>query len=113
MGPLTSVDSVFIRSQLGHSLGEKIELERKWRIKQPTWKYVPLKPANLFEWDQTPVIGKVTGIYNDHVTIHHWKGPYESSWKPVYFRTNRRNSVETRSQDLPKEVILLSSYTLA
>lgn len=63
MGPLTSVDSVFIRSQLGHSLREKIELERKWRIKQPTWKYVPLKPANLFEWDQTPVIGKVTGVY--------------------------------------------------
>lgn len=45
MGPLTSVDSVFIRSQLGHSLGEKIELERKWRIKQPTWKYVPLRPT--------------------------------------------------------------------
>lgn len=45
MGPLTSVDSVFIRSQQGHSLREKIELERKWRIKQPTWKDVPLKPA--------------------------------------------------------------------
>lgn len=43
MGPLTSVDSVFTRSQLGHSLGETIALERKWRIKQPTWKYVPLK----------------------------------------------------------------------
>lgn len=45
MGPLTSADSVFTRSQLGHSLGEKIELGRKWRIKQPTWKYVPLKPT--------------------------------------------------------------------
>ena len=66
--------------------------------------------VNLLDWDETPVIGKVTAIHDDHVTIHYWKGTYESSWKPDYFRTNRRN-VEWK-QDLPKEVILLSNFTL-
>lgn len=66
--------------------------------------------VNLLDWDQTPVIGKITAINDGHVTIHYWKGTYESSWKPDHFRRNRRKVAWT--QDLPKEVILLSNFTL-
>lgn len=68
------------------------------------------KAVNLLDWDQTQVFGRVTIKNDGHVTKHYWKGTYESSWKPDYFRTNRRNVAWT--QDLPKEVILLSSFTL-
>ena len=65
---------------------------------------------NILDWDQTPVNGKVMAINDTSVTIHHWKGTYESSWKPNYFREGGRNV--TWTQDLPKEVILLSNFTL-
>ena len=66
--------------------------------------------VNLLDWDQTPVIGKVPAINDGHVTIHYYKGTYESSWKPDHFRRNRGKVAWT--QDLPKEVILLSNFTL-
>ena len=49
------------------------------------------KAINLLDWDKIPVFWKFTAIYVDHVSIHYCKGTYKSSWKPDYFRTNRRN----------------------
>ena len=66
--------------------------------------------VNLLEWDQTPVIGKVTAMNDGHVTLHYWKGTYQSSWKPDHFRRDQRKVMWTH--DLPKEVILLSNFML-
>lgn len=63
--------------------------------------------VNLLDWDQTPVIGKVTAVDETSVTIHYWKGTYETSWKPDFYRRG-----VPWTQDLRKEAILLSNFTL-
>ena len=79
------VSFFFLISQLGYSTGEKIELSRRWRTIEPTWKSV-----NLLDCDQTPVIGRYTAINDGHVTIYYWKGTYQSILEPDHFRGNQR-----------------------
>ena len=54
--------------------------------------------VKILDWNQTPVIGKVNAINDGHVTIHYWKGTYESSWEPDHFTTeSKKGGVDARS----------------
>ena len=89
---------LFKRSQLGHFVGVENRAVQEVEDHTADLEVGSFVAVNLLDWDQTPVIGKVTAINDGHVTIHYWKGTYESSWKPDHFRRNRRNVAWT--QDL-------------
>lgn len=69
--------------------------------------------VSLANCNKTPVIGKVTAIGEDTISIHYWKGGYNSEWHPDSYRArSSRSQPVPWIQDLPKDAILLSNFQL-